>query len=510
MMLGAKTSLGIDISDSRISVALLRQVNGQIRLVKAADGPLPQNAIVDGNIADPPALAKAIKSILAQNKIKTRKAIVSLVAKPVLSQILELPGGIPGNLGQFIQSEIKRSPALSGRETICDFCGVGRAGPEDAGRVLVAATDQEKIFALLRTFSLAGVEPVSIEPGILASIRALYSKKIASKYNSNLLFAFFHDAVVTICVFRKEELHFIRRIDLADEIDDLDRCIDRCKDEINAVVQFYEVEVDCAVESEWEFVVVLDKSDIDSGSLKLSLQERFGSDVQICTETTIQSDTDVTASESLGKASVVAVGLAMSSFGVSPQSIKINLLPPETEEVKSTKKVALITANVAAVILLGMCLTAGFVRFQLKKTQKVLEQRKYSAAVDSVEKLLKKQRQVNIQITALSEKKARMSEVFNDIDIDNWPEILDEIRKTTPLDLYVTRLACLDDTTFVIEGNALSFNSIRVFAGLLNRSLTIESATVTERKKNYREEGFISYSIRCSLAHNRELQANAN
>ena len=510
MMLGTKTSLGIDISDSRISIVLLRQINSQIRLVKAADGPVPQNAVVNGNIVDPAALAKAVKSMLAQNKIKRRKAIVSLVAKPILAQILDLPEGIPGNLGQFIQSEIKRSPALSGKETVCDFCGIGRGGREDTGRVLVTAADQEKITALLRTFSLAGVEPISVEPDILASVRALYRKKIANKYNSNVLFAFFHGTVVTICVFRKEELDFIRRIDLADEIDDLDKCIARCKDEINAVVQFYEVEVDSETGSEWEFVVVLDQSAVDGESLKLSLQEGLGPKVQICTETTIQSDASVTVNESVGKVSVVALGLAMSPFGVPPQSIKINLLPPEAEEVKSTKKIALITANVAAVILLGMCLTAGFVRFQLKKTQSGLEQRKHSAAVDSVERLLKKQRQVNMQIAALSEKKDGMSEVFNDIDIDNWPEILDEIRKTTPLDLYVTRLACLDNTTFVIEGNALSFNSIRVFAGLLNQSPTIESATVTERKKNYREEGFISYSIKCSLAHNGKLQTNAD
>ena len=510
MMLGAKTSLGIDISESRISVVLLRQINSQIRLVKAADGPVPQNAVINGNIVDPATLAKAVKSVLVQNKIKKRKAVVSLVAKPVLSQILELPEGIPGNLGQFIQSEIKRSPALSGKEPICDFCGIGCGVRENTSRVLVTATDQEKIAALLKTFNLAGVEPISVEPDILASVRALYRKKIANKYNSKVLFAFFHGTVVTICVFRKEELDFIRRIDLSDEIDDLERCVARCKDEINAVVQFYEVEVDSEAESEWDFVVVLDQSVIDAEGLKSSLLEAHGPNVQICTETTMHSDASVGINEATVKVSVVALGLAMSPFCVPPQSIKIDLLPPEAEEVKSTKKVALITANIAAVILLGMCLTAGFVRFQLKKTQKVLEERKHSAAVDNVERLLKRQRQVNMQIAALSEKKAGMSEVFNDIDIDNWPEILDEIRKTTPLDLYVTRLACLDHKTFVIEGNALSFNSIRVFAGLLNQSSTIESATVTERKKNYREEGFISYSIRCSLAHSGKLQTNAD
>jgi Tfp pilus assembly protein PilN len=510
MMLGAKTSLGIDISDTRISVALVRQVNGQIRLVKAVDGPVPQNAVVDGNIADSAALAKAVKAILAQNKIKRRKAVVSLVAKPILSQILELPEGIPGNLGQFIQSEIKRSPALSGREPVCDFCGVSRSGRKDTGRVFVVATDQEKIASMLRTTGLASVEPLSIEPAILASIRALYAKKIAGKYNSNIVFAFFHGPVLTVCVFRKEELDFIRRIDLTAEMDDPDKCIARCKDEINAVVQFYEVEVASDADGDWEFIVALNQSAVDADTLDLALQRELGQNVHVCSETTIQADTGITVNESITKVSIVALGLAMSPFDVPPQNIKIDLLPIEAEEVKSTKKVALITANVAAVILLGMCLTAGFVRFQLKKTQKVLEERKHSDAVNNVEKLLKKQREVNMQIAELTEKRDGMSEVFNDIDIDNWPEILDEIRKKTPLDLYVTKLACLDSTTFLIEGNALSFNSIRVFAGLLNQSPTIQSATVTERKKNNREQGFITYSIKCSLLHNRELQANAD
>ena len=126
MMLGSKSSLGIDISDKRINIVLLRQVNGQIRLVKAADAPLPASAVSDGNITDSSALAKALRLVLVQNKIRTCKAVVSLVAKPILSQILDLPEGIPDNLSQFIQSEIKRSPALSGKEPVCDFCGVGR------------------------------------------------------------------------------------------------------------------------------------------------------------------------------------------------------------------------------------------------------------------------------------------------------------------------------------------------------------------------------------------------
>jgi Tfp pilus assembly protein PilN len=509
-MLGTKTSLGIDISNNRINIALLRQVNGQIKLVKAVDAPVPESAMTDGNITDPMALAKAIRLVLNQNKIRTRKAVVSPVAKPVLSQILELPESIPDNLGQYIQSEIKRSPALSGKEPMCDFCGIGRPGPKNPGRVLVSATDQEKIASLLKTFGLAGIDPVSIEPSIIAAIRTFHSTKISNKYDSNLIFAFFHGSIVTICVFRKNELDFIRCVDMTTEMDDPEGCIDRCKDEINAVVQFYDVEIDTATDKEWEFIVVLDNPNVDDEKLKLSLLEKFGGNVQVCTGSTISSDTAVTVSESARKTSVVAVGLAMSSFRVSPHNIKIDLLPPEAEEVKSAKKLALVTANIAAIILLIMCLAAGFIRLRVNKTQKSLDQRKQNSAVNNVERLLKEQRHVSIQIAALSEKKAKMSEIFNDLDINNWSEILDEIRKKTPADLYITRLACLDNMNFAIDGNALSFNSIRVFAELLNESVAIESATVTERKKNYHKEGFITYSIKCSLAHKRELQANAN
>jgi len=273
--LRTKTSLGIHISDSRISMALIAEQNGQIKLLEVADAPVPDGALTDGNIEDPVALAKVIKTLLAQSKIKTRRATVSLVAKPVLGQIIELPDEIPDNLSRFVQSEIKRSPVLSGKEPLYDFYGIAPLGPNQRGRLFVAATDHEKMANLLQTFRLAQVEPVAVELDVIASIRAIFAEKISNKYDSNILVTFLHNSVLTVCVFRKDALDFIRSIDLGRDVEDIDKCIVRCEDEISAVIQYYDVEVDDASDNSWELIVLFDNPDVDNRHIEESLGRSF-------------------------------------------------------------------------------------------------------------------------------------------------------------------------------------------------------------------------------------------
>ena len=61
-----RTALGIDISDSRINLALLRKHGDSVKLLKAAGCPAPEGAIKNGNIENAAALAKAIKKLKAK------------------------------------------------------------------------------------------------------------------------------------------------------------------------------------------------------------------------------------------------------------------------------------------------------------------------------------------------------------------------------------------------------------------------------------------------------------
>ena len=91
-MFSPKTALGIDISDGRISLALLKQNANGIELLKAASSPVPDGAVKDGNVEDPVILSQAIKGLRARNKIRgINRTAVSLLTKPAISQILDIP-----------------------------------------------------------------------------------------------------------------------------------------------------------------------------------------------------------------------------------------------------------------------------------------------------------------------------------------------------------------------------------------------------------------------------------
>ena len=282
--------------------------------------------------------------------------------------------------------------------------------------------------------------------------------------------------------------------------------------EIRTVVQFYDVEIEDGADSKWEFVAVVDDDKIDTEILGSFLENGLSGQIQICSRSTIYSDTQVNKDESASaQAGLTSVGLALQSFEQQGRLCSgMDFVPPETEEFKSTKKLALITANAAAIVLLFMFILAGFVRVKLNRTQKALDEQKQSKTADSVEQLLEHQRVVNIRTANLSQKIEVMNQIFDDATIDCWADIMDDIRSKTPTDLYITKLRCSDTLQLLIEGNALSFKSIYTFAELLNESQYIETAEVAERKRNYHTEGVVSYLIKCSLNDTRELQANAD
>ena len=229
MTIGPKTSLGIDISEHRISVALVKQNKSGIKLVKAADAETPEGAITDGSISDPALLASAIRKLLKSTRIKLRQAVVSLIAKPILNQIVDLPEDLPGNMSQFVRTEIKHSPVLAGREPQYDYCRLGNSGEDDLDRIFVGATEADKIADILKTFAIAGIEPTAIELPVMSAVRTIYSEKVCNRYDRNVLVALLHGSVMTLCVYRKDEMDFVRSVDVADEMLDADKYLARCE-----------------------------------------------------------------------------------------------------------------------------------------------------------------------------------------------------------------------------------------------------------------------------------------
>ena len=509
---GAKTALGIEISGEQINLALLRKNKNGVELLKTATGPVPEGAIKDGNIEDAMVLAKAIKELKTKNKIRTRHAVLSPVIDPMLLQVVDLPKDVPVNVGHFVQNEVRHYAMLSMKRIAMDFCGMKSSGKSGNRRVFVVATDNQKITELTNALNQADISIDAIEPALVAYVRACYAKSIAEKFQQNLLFAIVDERVLTLCLFKNQTLDFVRTKRLEPHKCQSDECFEWIAEEINAVLKFYELEVHDK-RSKWEVTLITsirnrsvkEKKELLTAKLKEATpfydlsQNRSQIELKVRTLEDAYLDTPVADTTNADKASAVAIGLAMKPLGFSSCGLNINLLPAETSEVKSARKSALIIVNIAALIFLLTTLIMGFFSIKVKKVRQNINQKQRTRLGRSTQALLNEQVLLNEQIANISENLNGMSAIFSAGPFIRWDQILNEVRSAIPKTVRITILSGDDNSRVLFKGQALSYESIHLFADMLNNSEHVESASLIGTEKDSELSSLVTYSISCSL-----------
>jgi Tfp pilus assembly protein PilN len=502
-MLRTKTALGIDISDERISLVLLKGDKNGVELLASASAPIPEGAIKNGNIEDARLLAKAIKELETRNKIRSHHTALSFVVNPVLIQILDLPKGVPANIGQFVRNEVKQCAKLPIKNIAVDFCGVKSSVRLGNRRALVVATDNQKITQAAKTLTAEGLNICAIEPASVAYIRACYEKKIAKKIDLNLLFAIVRESILTLYLFRNQTLDFVRTKRFEADKTDPDKYSKWLAAEIYEVMRFYEFEV-LDKHDKWE---VLLTTDIYSEYIKdnIKLLGADGSALGIeAVELKVRSpedtylDTPFADTNLPDKPSAVAVGLAMKLLNLPGGSLNINLLPPEISEIKSARKQALIIANIAAVILFLMILSVGFFNTSVAKVTGDIEQQQTQLS-HSVKELLSEQALLDKQIANVSEGLKSMNAVLKPGSFLRWGQILDDVRFAIPEKVRVTNLSGGDSSKILLYGQALSYDAVYLFVQKLNASKHIDSASLIETKKDSKSKDLVWWSISCLI-----------
>ncbi|MBA7646184.1 hypothetical protein ES703_53946 [subsurface metagenome] len=497
-----KTALGIDISDGRISLALLRQNAKGIKLLKAASSPVPDGAIKDGNVEDPVILAKAIKELKTRNRIRARQAAVSLFVKPVVVQILDTPKGAPTSIGQFVRNELKSYLTLSGREIAFDFCGI-KSGQGPGKRLLAVATDGQKVAELAKICSRAGLNVEVIEPPLLSYTRALYAKKIEGKFDCEVLIAVLQGDVLNLCVFRKQNLDFVRVKDISEEKLEPNKLCHWLADQINSIIQFYDIEV-ADSSGKWEVIVVADHTQLPDDAEESLRVKITGVSLEVRTGESACQDTVIAQNDGPEKASVLAIGLAMGPLDKNGNGLKINLVPPESAEVRVIKKQMGITVTIIVAVLLLMILAGGGLSLTADKVKRGIAQKKQTERSQDTYILLSEQESLDRQIELLSERPARLKDILDSRYSLDWAGILEDVRSRTPGTVRITNLYSKGNTEMHLEGLALSYEVVRLFVEMLNKSEHISSASLTETVREDEGGGLVMYTINCLLTRDKE------
>jgi len=502
MKLENKTALGIDISNGRINLALLRKNSNGVELVKTASAPIPEGAIKNGNVEDPAILARGIRELKSHNRIRIRlrQAAVSLVTRPMLMQIMEMPKKEPTGVRQFVYNEVKHCVALSGKKIALDFCGIGSAARPGNERVFVVAADNQKVAQIVKACSLAHVNIEVIEPSLISYIRAFYAKKISGRFDRYVLLAVLQSDALTLCVFRKQSVDFVRTRDITEDKAEPSELCQWVASEINTIIQFYDLELPESPKK-WEITIVVDNAVQLHKDAEEFLKDKIKcEDLQVKTSEDAYQDMPIKQGGSTTRkgTSVAAISLALELLAPNQDNLKINLLHPETVEVKSFKKHALITGNIISAVLLVMVLAIGGLTFKIEKVNANIARKKQQQSLQNIGELLEEKQLLDRRIKQLSDGHSQLDEILKTRSDGNWLGLLNDLKSRAPRTVCITNLFSKGNSRMLLEGLALSYESVHLFVNMLDKSEHVDSASLIEAEDN-EESGLVRYSISCSL-----------
>ncbi len=495
----AKTALGIEVSQTHISFALVRQEGKRLTVLKAARTAIPQGTVENGRIKDAAAITKILGDFNKRYKIgRFHGAVIGLYGMPALVQILDMPKNIPSNVRQFVNEEVRQYVTVTSGAMTCDYCAVGRSG-QQMNRLLAVAVANDNVIPLVRACQKARINVEIVELPLMGYMRCLYDKRIARKFDTLVLFALLRDDQLELCVLRSGTIDFVRIRDIHQEKGQEGTLAQRLAEEIEAIVRYYDIEI-LHEPGTWDVNIITDGTVIGEDNVAghlcgigphINVQEFTGK--TIFASLSLESQDTVPNHE----ISAVAVGLAMRGLGVNDSLPGINLLPEQITQIKTFQKEGL-WAGYAAVVLLGaMLIGAGGLSWIADHARRHLLN-----PVKETEKtvtLIAEKAEIENKIKVLTSGRDSIRAALATELAFNWADILTDIRDMVPENLCIQRLYNKNGSPIVyIDGISLTYGAVTLFTNKLNESKQITSAELVKAEQNSNGGNvFLSYQIRC-------------
>ncbi|MDO8445238.1 MAG: type IV pilus assembly protein PilM [Deltaproteobacteria bacterium] len=158
-----KGVIGVDIGSSAIKIVELKDTKKGYQLTNYGIVPLPSEVIVDGAIMDSSAIVEAIKNLLAEKKMKTRDAAISVSGHSVIIKKITLPVMTEAELEESIQWEAEQYIPFPISDVNIDFHILEMAPGQPQMDVLIVAVKKDMINDYTAAIAEAGLNPVVVD-----------------------------------------------------------------------------------------------------------------------------------------------------------------------------------------------------------------------------------------------------------------------------------------------------------------------------------------------------------
>jgi type IV pilus assembly protein PilM len=171
--------VGLDLDPGHIAAAEVT-VNGVVSLTRGAVAPLRPGILRDGEVADVPALAEALKTFFAENELSTRVRL-GIANQRIVVRTLDLPPlEDEKGLAAAVKIQAPDHIPMPMDEAVLDWQSLGtvkNAAGQDRTRVVVVAVRREMVDKLVGAAREAGLTLEGIDLSAFGMVRALANRK---------------------------------------------------------------------------------------------------------------------------------------------------------------------------------------------------------------------------------------------------------------------------------------------------------------------------------------------
>lgn len=169
--------VGLDIGTDSIKVAEAKVAKDGITITGLGIARTPAGVVENELIVDPKALGTAIKALLSESGIKTKKCVSCVSgASQVVVRVISVPKMKREELAETMKWEVERHVPFSPKEVVMDFQPLDKLGDDPNAtemEVLLAVAQQQLIDSHVEALFAAGLKPMAIDIEPLAASRSL-------------------------------------------------------------------------------------------------------------------------------------------------------------------------------------------------------------------------------------------------------------------------------------------------------------------------------------------------
>jgi type IV pilus assembly protein PilM len=209
--------IGIDISANEVRAALVRPQGGSLQLTAVATTELPDGSLQADGLPNPTIVGEAIKRACQQLDPKVTQVVIGLSHCSLVARVMEIPPVPDSDIRAVLRGEMDHFRILPEGQSAFDCYrlpelqeGESTQNEEPVMRALLMGAEERIVAGYRAAVDAAGLTTLAVEPGAIASLRALYP---ALKAEPSVATVFLSASGTDIFITHEGGLRFYRRVE---------------------------------------------------------------------------------------------------------------------------------------------------------------------------------------------------------------------------------------------------------------------------------------------------------